>query len=39
MTRFAAPGTEGAVVSFEARYDHSRHPNSLVEAQRKGTKA
>jgi len=24
---------------IEARYDHARHPNSLVEAERKGTKA
>lgn len=22
MTRYAAPGTEGAIVSYQARYDH-----------------
>lgn len=22
MTRYAAPGTEGAIVSYESRYDH-----------------
>ena len=22
MTRYAAPGTDGAIVSYQARYDH-----------------
>lgn len=22
MTRYAAPGTEGAIVSYQSRYDH-----------------